>query len=337
LAAAMTSGAMEAIELFHAEECAGLQTVRRSYAQMAEAGSCMAVEDLPLARHAPFNLEWPYLWTMGWDLLNDEEVALPISAIHMGNRRTRIHDLFSFAVTSNGLASGNNLLEAINAALFEVIERDAVTCWEVWQETSGEQPPLVKLETIEHPLVCELLERLFSVDMACLLYDCTIDTKVPVYKAFLVDLAWRNVGLFKGYGAHLDPEVAMIRAITEAVQSRVVYIAGSRDDLFRHKNRHLRSDRNDMHGRYMLELAEPTVDARERSSEATATFEDDTHKAIEKLKDAGLSSVILVDLSRPDFPINVVKLVVPGLEGYPFDNYQPGWRGRAFRGSRSVA
>lgn len=34
-----------------------------------------------------------------------------------------------------------------------------------------------------------------------------------------------------GWGAHLDPGVAVSRAVTEAVQSRLTVIAGARDDL----------------------------------------------------------------------------------------------------------
>lgn len=331
LAAAMASGAMEAIELFHAEECI-LPSFRLPYRRMANEHPCIAVEELPLARHAPFNLDWPYLWTLGWDLITNREIALPLSIIHMGNRADRIFDLFSFQITSNGLASGNNLLEAVNAGLFEVIERDAVTCWKVWRDSTGEQPPVVKLETIEHPLVCELLGRLQDADVATILFDCTIDTNVAVYKAILIDLRWRNVGVFKGYGAHLDPEIAMTRAITEAAQGRVVYIAGSRDDLFRNRDFHLRSDRNDRAAMNMLEVFQPTLDARMRRSQATPTFEGDTIAAIDKLRRVGVSSVLVVDLGRPEFPVDVVKIVVPGLEGYTFENYQPGPRARAFDG-----
>jgi len=38
----------------------------------------------------------------------------------------------------------------------------------------------------------------------------------------------------------------------------------------------------------------------------------------------------VVDLSKPDLPISVVKVVVPGLEGYMFDFYTPGRRAIAW-------
>lgn len=329
LEAALASGAMEAIELFHAEECQ-LPARRLSYHQVSAEHPCLSLEELPLARCAPFSLEWPYLWTFGWDLVTQCDVALPLCIVHMGNRQNRVDDLFSFQITSNGLASGNNMLEAINAGLFEAIERDAVTCQRERWHATGQAPPVVKLETVEHPLARGILDRLEEAGIATIMFDCSVDTAVPVYMVFLVDLLWPNVGVYKGYGAHLDPEIAMTRALTEAAQGRVVAIAGSRDDLFRHRERRLRSDVNDRSAMNMLETMEPTVDAREWISEASPTFEGDTLLAVEKLRAAGLSKVLVCDLSRDDFPINVVKVVVPGLEGYTFENYQPGPRALAF-------
>jgi ribosomal protein S12 methylthiotransferase accessory factor len=331
LEAALASGAMEAIELFHVEECQ-LPAERLSYRQVTAQHPCLTLDELPLARSAPFSLDWPYLWTFGWDLVSQCDIALPVCIVHMGNRQERIHDLFSFQVTSNGLASGNNMLEAINAGLFEAIERDAVTCHRERWHATGQFPPIVKLETVEQPLARGILDRLEAVGIAPIMFDCTVNTAVPVYMVYLVDLLWRNVGVFKGYGAHLDPEIAMTRALTEAAQGRLVNIAGSRDDLFRHKERRMRSDLNDRSAILLLDSLEPCVDARERSSEATPTFEGDTLLAVDKLGAAGLSRVLVVDLSRDDFPVNVVKVVVPGLEGYTFENYQAGPRALAFAG-----
>ena len=327
--AAMASGAMEAIELFHAEECI-LPSFRLPYKELGSEYGHMAIEDLQLIKHAPFSVEWPYLWSLGWDLVSQSDVAVPVSLINMGMGPQNIYELFSFQITSNGLASGNTFLEALNAAIFEVIERDAVTCHKVRWDCTGNAPPVICLETIKFPLVVKLLDRLRTVGMGTIIFDCTSDTEVPVYMVYLVDQVWRNIGVFKGYGAHLDPEVAMIRALTEAVQGRAVYIAGSRDDFFRHNEVRLHHDVNEYAAQRLLTDFTATVDAKKRGSEATPTFEGDTLLAIQKLLQAGLNRVIVFDLSRPDFPIHVVKVVVPGLEGYMFDFYTPGRRARLF-------
>jgi ribosomal protein S12 methylthiotransferase accessory factor len=44
--------------------------------------------------------------------------------------------------------------------------------------------------------------------------------------------AWRTLGFYQGFGAHLVPEIAIARALTEAAQTRLTYIAGARDDFF---------------------------------------------------------------------------------------------------------
>ncbi|WP_163333604.1 YcaO-like family protein, partial [Klebsiella aerogenes] len=67
--------------------------------------------------------------------------------------------------------------------------------------------------------------------------DCTVDTGVPTFTAYLCDTGNPSLGVYHGYGTHLDPQVAVIRAICEAAQGRLVFIAGSRDDSSRHHSR----------------------------------------------------------------------------------------------------
>jgi len=332
LDAAMTSGAMEALELFHAEE-ANLPTFQLPYEQLT--GGRIPFEDFPVTKHNLFNSWWPFRWTLGWDIINQEEVSVPWWMVCMGPRAQRSRDLHTFQVTSNGLASGNNLLEAINAGLFEVIERDAVTCQRVAWLKRKKSPPVVDSKTIEHPLVLDLIGRLGAAGVGLLLFDCTVDTDVPVYMAYIYDLNIRQMGVYRGYGAHLDPEVAMIRAITEAVQARAIYIAGSRDDVFRHSYLQLKQPNDSMLIPAMQAMV-ATVDGRARLSAATPTFEGDTLAALQRLKNVGLKQVIVVDLSIPGIPVKVVKVIVPGLEGYMFDFYDAGRRAKAFL-NREVA
>jgi len=325
LEAALTSAAMETVEVFHAEE-PELKTFQMPYEHLP--GTRIAIQDLPFTKHHLFTEWWPYRWTMGWDLMSQTEVAVPWWLVHMGWDPLRERDLNTFQVTSNGLASGNNLLEAINAGLFEVIERDAVACTRVAWLSLKQPPPVVDPATIRYDLVLELLERLNRAHVGLVLFDCTIDTDVPVYMAYLYDLRVRGVGVYRGYGAHLDPEVAVIRAITEAAQGRVIYFAGSRDDVFRHSYLRLKQPDDSLLIPAMQALT-PTLDGQ-RVSEATSTFEGDTQIALAKLQRAGLRQAIVVDLSKAGLPVNVVKVVVPGLEGYMFDFYTPGRRAQAF-------
>jgi ribosomal protein S12 methylthiotransferase accessory factor len=329
LQAALVSGAMEALETYHAEEWAP-RSIRRPYTEMQDDHVVPSRDELPLTRAAPFPEDWPYAWTWGWDLLRQEEVALPVSMIHMGNRATtRIFDLCTFQTTSNGLASGNNLIEAIHAGLLEVIERDAVTCHQERWITRGTPPPVMDLEAVQFQSVRQLADRFRHAEIDPVLLDCAVDTGVAVYMAYLFDRTGRVAGRFRGEGAHLDPELAMLRALTEAAQARAVFIAGSRDDLFRHREAHIRSAQTRRHTEALAFTAIPGLESRPES-QATPTFEGDVCLLLEHLHAVGLRRVIVVDLSSPYFPIRVVKVVVPGLEGYRFESYSPGRRATAF-------
>jgi ribosomal protein S12 methylthiotransferase accessory factor len=84
----------------------------------------------------------------------------------------------------------------------------------------------------------------------------------------------------------------------------------------------------------VLESVPPTVDGGELTSQATPVFETDVQLVLQKLHWAGLDRVIVVDLTHPGFDISVVRVIVPGLEGYRFENTAPGRRARSFSAGR---
>jgi YcaO-like protein with predicted kinase domain len=234
-----------------------------------------------------------------------------------------------FQSGSNGLSAGNTFLEAVEGGLLEVVERDAAACRRLAWDRYGRSIPRVRLETITHPLVLELLERFERTGVAVVLFDCTIDTAIPVYLSYLYDRQSRHIGIYGGCGAHLDPGIAMVRALTEAVQSRLIFIAGSRDDFFRHSYLRLKHD-DDAATIARLEAIPALVDARHTVSSATPTFEGDIHVILERLRAAGLTQALVYDLTLPGFDVSAVRVIVPGLEGYLFSSYAPGRRALAF-------
>jgi ribosomal protein S12 methylthiotransferase accessory factor len=333
LTAARVSAAMEGIELFCAEEEGHFpfEAVQSTHAELERAGLAVPAELLPLARSSLFHPETPESWVIGFDLMGQREIAVPYELVGMGSvylRHSPAFRRYSFQVGSNGLASGNVWLEAVCAGLSEVIERDAVTCCNL---RSGGDPRLLTradLSTIPFDSVAELVERLRATGVVPLLFDCAVDTAVPTYVAYLVDRMLPATGTFRGYGAHLHPEVAMVRALTEAVQSRAVYIAGSRDDLMTLEHRRLRQRRDG--GLSELAEAEGGADVSSTATAATDSFEGDCHALLRALDRIGLEHAIVVDLTWPELGVPVVRVIVPGLEGYrSFRHYAPGPRGRA--------
>ena len=328
LVAAKVSAAMECLERHHAETVVPPE-LSLSYEELARAHRVVPLDQLPLTKHSLFSPRLPERWALGWDLIEQAEVAVPAAMVPMERFKYGRGDLVHFQTGSNGLASGNHFLEALEAGLLEVIERDAVSCHVVALQLAERPLARVRLETITSPLVRELLDRFAAAGVAPLLFDCRVDTDVPVFMAYVYDRLVRHIGVYRGYGAHLDPEIAMVRALTEAVQGRVIFIAGSRDDMY--KRPFLRLKLSDHRAAIeQFEAMPATVDVSEVPSQATSSFEGDVQTLLRKLQAVGLRHAIVFDLSRPGEPFAVVRVVTPGLEGYMFDYYAPGPRAMAF-------
>lgn len=324
--AATVSAGMEAVEIWHAENLP-MDVVQASHAELHGDRVTMPREHLPLTRHHLFDPNRTEPWVWGWDIVGQREVAVPYACVSMGNTDHRpTKRWMPFAAGSNGLAGGNHLLEATAAALYEVVERDAIACS---RAADGGMSARVDLATVTDPLVRSLVDQFDDAGVSAYLFDCTVDTAVPTYMAVVADRIDASMGLYRGYGAHLDASIAMVRALTEAAQARLLLIAGSRDDYFgrdQRMNRFLGDNR-----RRDFDAVPATADANAHAGAATDSFDADINIVIERLLAAGLESVIVVDLSRESMGIPVVRVIVPGLEGYVFDFYRPGPRAVAHR------
>ncbi len=307
--AAAVSAAMEAIEVFSAETVE-LPEVCVPHGVLAPTRVCPTLDDLALRKHALIRDGLPMRWTFGWDLLTGADAAIPLDLVTLGRRREVTSP---FHQTSNGLASGALFVEAVLVALLEVVERDAVAC----RQAASRPLPRVRTDTVaEMPLAAELVARLRSVRIEPIIYDCTVDTAVPVYFVRLIDAERRYVGVFSGSGAHLDPEVALVRALVEAAQSRAVYASGTRDDLVRRQL--VQAQAQDCRPVVKALADQPaTVDVRATTSMASSTFESDVRRVLALIAAAGVEHALVTDLTPEDFrsELSVVRAVVPGLAG----------------------
>jgi YcaO-like protein with predicted kinase domain len=309
--AAKASALMEAIEFWHAEHVRA-PLCRESYAVLAAGEDVLDPSQIPLRPGAAFVATTPRLWVSGWDLLRERAVWVPHDCVAVDDLEP--HGGAVFSQTSNGLASGNHLLEAAVHGLCEVIERDAEVLWRLSDDSRR-----VDLATVDDPSCAEVLARLAAAGVYTAVWDITSDVGVPAYTCMLTSSpqarGWRSVGFYNGFGAHLSPAVALLRALTEAVQTRLTYISGSRDDVFPAQY----ADANDPEAMQEvwkeLQGDTPTVDFGARRSLATDTFDGDLQVILEALRRVGIASAAVVDLSRPELGVPVVKVVVAGLEG----------------------
>jgi ribosomal protein S12 methylthiotransferase accessory factor len=321
--AAATSAAMEALERSVAETFEDVATVAR-YAEVA-GEAAFGPDEHPRIAHAIWAADADYEWTAAWDLVADTARLVPHQLVGLPRHSRSLRQSW-FAPSSNGLASGNHFPEALCAALYEVIERDATCCWQAAMDR-GMQPLHIANETITQPVICGLLETLDAVGVAADLLWCPNEFGVPVFIGIVRDVEVPLVGSYKGYGCHLDPEIAMIRAVTEAVQARTLIIAGARDDIFRAQFRALRATSAIITQQF--ERLE-SVAAPEVPDASSATFHGDVATMLNRLVERGFERVVVRALPAEHLDVSVVRVFVPGLEGYRFPWIDTGSRADEF-------
>jgi ribosomal protein S12 methylthiotransferase accessory factor len=333
LVAAKVSAGMEALEVQHAETPT-LPFVECPY-DAVPAAQRMHPDGLGGIKGGLFRADLPEAWVTGWDLMGQREIAVPWNTVFMVPSPMRAPRQF-IAMTTNGLASGNHVLEALAAALYEVIERDAVSCSRYAETVTGKPVPRVDLRSVAHPVIDDLMARFERAGIEPLLFDRTADLGIPVFESVVYDREMRHVGLGRGYGCHLDPAVAAARALTEAVQGRTIVVAGARDDIFRRDLRaiHMADDGAEI---VRMEASPASVSLSRYADRSTATFEGDIALMLTALGNAGLDQAVVFELTKPEIGIPVVKVVVPGLEGYLIDCYAPGRRAIRFAGQQAAA
>jgi ribosomal protein S12 methylthiotransferase accessory factor len=325
LAQAIASGLMEAIEGFHAEEIGvGWRT---SYREIAESGRAV-VDPLTLCTTGqPFDVDATISWLEGFDVLQQEPCWVPAEVVHTDY--TRPLDGY-FLAGSNGLASGNHLVEAISAGICELVERDAVALWSASGIRARAQCAL-DIASVDDPDCRVLLAKYDHAGIVVRLWNVTSDIGIPAFVCDIRDQSTPEPGQlqhFHGGGCHPDRAIALSRALTEAAQTRLTYIAGIRDDLLPAEYEEPPS----------AEIVDALLDAL-RADNTPHSFQEvpgftaddlglDLSWELQRLHSAGFERAIAVNLTRPEFEIPVVRMVIPKLEGdIRHPHYTPGHRG----------
>jgi YcaO-like protein with predicted kinase domain len=165
------------------------------------------------------------------------------------------------------------------------------------------------------------------VDVA--IWDMTTDIGLP---AFYCQIHGRNQydsHSGAGAGCHLTRDIALSRALTEAAQVRTTYIAGSRDDLSPRDYSGVNRSRKDNYSRRLIAQHSPVRDFETVPDWPTNSLESDIDVIIERLENIGVLSMFVTDLSRQPYPIHVVRVVIPTIEGVDeHPQYTPGRRAR---------
>jgi ribosomal protein S12 methylthiotransferase accessory factor len=327
--AARASAFMEAAELWHAENIL-LPCRLASAADLRAAGITYVVEGLTPAGPDALPDGRAIPWLEAHDLVAGTPVQVPYEVVSCNYTAPVTAATGAlFQATTNGLASGNSLAEGVAHGLYEIIERDAITLWMARRDDETARRA-IDPDTVDDPACRGLIDLFRSAGVALRIWDVTSDIGLPVFVCLAADQRDSATDPEIGSGCHASRSVALLRAITEAAQSRTTWIAGARDDLAPDLYTDERRRRRARASSAWLEAKE-TNDFRNAPDVSGDSLHEDLCASVRALASAGLQRVLIVDVTRPELGLPVARVIVPGLEGAvesDDERPQPGARAR---------
>ena len=317
---AQVSLTMESIERYSSEFKDEYENklVKGSYNKLKRKFDILDPNELILSRESDYRHDSYIHWIWGCDLARHEDVLVPACAVY---HPYHLDDVFLMDTHTNGIAAGNTLEEAVVHGLAEVIERDA---WSIARYTRNYSDALLIEDEDANRFIINIFDRFENAGIEIVAKDITTDIGVPVIASFSRDLVYPTMKPIDGFGAHLDPRVAMVRSLLEIVTTRALLIQkfgidGLCEPITAYLGDHEAIDDPRFYAYNQKGL-------RDIEADFSKDILLDVRNIIGKLGARGLDRVIAVDLTRPDTRIPTVRMIVPGLESYCYDKTRIGMR-----------
>ncbi|MFF4251889.1 TOMM precursor leader peptide-binding protein [Streptomyces sp. NPDC001663] len=272
----------------------------------------------------PFDEDAETGWTPLWSLTEKRHKLLPTSLLYYGVPQPPGH-VFCLA-NSNGTAAGGTLEDAVLQGFLELVERDALALW--WYNRT--RHPAVDLDAFADPWITELRGVYASLKREVWVLDLTADLGIPVLAAVSrrTDRApGEPEEIMFGFGAHFDSRVALRRALTELNQMMPHVVEGlgpvakssAADDP--DVGHWLRTATVAAHPYLLPDGSTPTGPGTHPYT-PREDLREDIETAVALLRTHGMELLVL-DQTRPDVGLPVVRVVVPGLRPH-WARFAPG-------------
>jgi oxazoline/thiazoline synthase len=250
-------------------------------------------------------------WSPVWSLRDERFKYLPTSLLYFFYRGGA-----AFAADSNGCAAGNTLGEAIVQGFLELVERDAYAIW--WYNRL--ERPEWDLGQFDDPFVRDLENRLAQNGRRLWALDVTSDLGVPTFVAVTHWMQNGRENIEFGSGAHFDPRIALLRALTELNQflSLGLMGGGTGEKSSLDGTSPLRLEDHP----YLTPSGSPVVRPQLASKFGRLDTREQAAACVSLAKRAGLDFLVL-DQTRPDIGAPVVRVIVPGLRHF-YRRFAPG-------------
>ena len=250
-------------------------------------------------------------WSPVWSLRDGRFRYLPTSLLYFFHRGPG----YQHHADSNGCAAGNTLAEAIVQGFLELVERDAYAIW--WYNRL--QRPEVELGQFDDPYIRDLKMQLAETGRRLWVLDATNDLGIPTFVTIAHWMQNEQELVEFGSGAHFDSRVALLRAMTELNQFLSIGLMGARNQ---NPSDQASNQQSNAGGSPLFRLEDypylvPSDAVRPDLGSKFGGLDarEQVTACVNLAKQAGLDFLVL-DQTRPDIEVPVVRVIVPGLRHF---------------------
>jgi len=260
-------------------------------------------------------------WSPVWSLRDQRFKYLPTSLLYFFYRGPAGYQVHA---DSNGCAAGNTLEEAIVQGFLELVERDAYAIW--WYNRS--QRAEVDLGQFDDPYIRDLKTQLAETGRRLWLLDVTSDLGIPTFVTIAHWMENAQEFVEFGSGAHFDARIAALRAMTELSQFLSIGLMGRRAPNPSRQESNLESNHDGAPSfrlqdhAYLMPSGTPVVRPDFGSKFGELDKREQVTACVDLVQRAGLDFLVL-DQTRPDIEVPVVRVIVPGLRHF-YRRFAPG-------------
>lgn len=262
----------------------------------------------------PFDPGAEVEWSPVWSLTRGEVRYLPTAFCYYDYPQP---DERTYCIAcSNGCAAGNTLEEAILQGFLELVERDGVALW--WYNRVCR--PGVDLDSFGDPYLERLRAFLQGHGREFWVLDLTADLGIPVFASITRRTDGLPEQVVPGFGAHLDPKVALLRAVTEMNQMLSSPLLGGSEKAAEKEpvdpdTAHWLETATTANQPYLLPAEGATRTAASYPHAWADDVADDVRTCQALVERAGAEMLVL-DQTRPEVGLPVAKVIVPGLRHF---------------------
>jgi ribosomal protein S12 methylthiotransferase accessory factor len=274
--------------------------------------------------------QWDPMDEVTWLLMDElpakRQIFAPAAFVFLASGEGHREDSFCPA-TSNGLAAGPNLQFAILHGLYELVERDGFLI--TWMN----QLPVPQIEfSKELTFAHSIREHYSRFGVEIHVFNVSTDLPIYVMMGLALDRSGRGPAAVVGLGCHLDPSMAMTKALFEVCQVRPSEVQRFQrehpaEKLASYQDVHTLEDHSAFfHPIERLKEFSFLLDSdrkqhlRELSNRSQHDLHADLETCVTALTAAG-SRVLFADLTTSDiapYGLRVVRTVATGLQPMHF-------------------